>query len=222
MEVVTEVLRTKHDQSSSHSDLYRRLKTDKESGILELDATDQQVTEPDLTAVQVQVEPTTVRVMHLVTVIDARHVVSEIRVVIPAGLVVNVRFTRDHQPRSDHHHRVVGSNDAITLFGQVDRVTCGLCTKPNTRYARYTSPTPTRLNCRVESLRWCIFEFQGVIYTTQWVNTATFVRHLPALSAGNPHPLTPISHRGFECYFYSPVVQWYLNITLTITMHNKT
>jgi len=56
---------TEDDQSGSHSALDGRLKTDEESGVYQLNTANQKITDPDLAALKVKVETSTVRVVDL-------------------------------------------------------------------------------------------------------------------------------------------------------------
>ena len=87
---------TENDECSSHSDLYRRLETDEEPSIFQLNTADQEVTDSELAAVEVNVEPTTVDVIDLVTVVHVRHVVGLRLVIVPPGLIVHIRLARYH------------------------------------------------------------------------------------------------------------------------------
>ena len=59
---------------------------------------------------------------------------------------------------------------------------------PSLMYSQYTSPTPTRLNCRVASRRWCVHEF------------ATSSRRLPTDSVDNIGNWSLILHSGLTTW----------------------
>ena len=93
-------LRTEHNQRSCDSDLYRRLKADKEASVVQLSPTNHEITNAYLTTCEVKVEATTedivIRFVNFIAVVHTGHYVRSVRVVVPARLIVHVRLARYH------------------------------------------------------------------------------------------------------------------------------